>query len=157
MQKSSFLNDSEVNPREDNLKRFSNRVLAKKVANSKFCRAYDKAAAKKALATGQHPPRHDPHPEHFEKYNWEQHPEDDDFDEDEEEVKEEDCWIEEVFNYRNLHFCPMTILYYDDYMRRRNEWFERYFQDLYARRELEQAEKDYFTESCWDAILSECK
>lgn len=154
MQKSSFLTkfDSEVNPHEDNW--FSNRVLARRLDCSKFCRAYDKAAAaKQALAIGQHPPRRDPHPEHFKNDDWEQHPEDDDFDE--EEVEEEDCWIDEEFDHRD--FCPMTSLYYEDYMRRRNEWFERYFQDLYARRELEQAEKDYFTESCWDAILSECK
>jgi len=131
------------------------RVKAGKRERSKRCRVFDKTvAARQALAAGLHPHSRHVEPQDEPDLDWEEHPEDDDFDE-----KEPVPSLypgEEEFDNRALHFCPMTQMYYEDYMRRRNEWFDRYFEELYAQRELEQAEKDYFIESCWDAILVHC-
>jgi hypothetical protein len=140
---------------------FFKRVLAKRRAWSKDCRVNDKvAAAKQALAAGLHSHcSRSVSPKHFEDDDCKYHLEDDDFyfDFDVEEESDRSVYPgEEEFDYSDLHFCPMTQLYYEDYMRRRNEWFDRYFEELYAQRELEQAEKEYFIESCWDAILVNC-
>lgn len=132
------------------------RVKAGERERSKLCRVFDKAlAARQALAAGLHPQSRRVEKKDDPDLDWEDHPEDDDFD-DKEPV--DNCVYpgEEEFDYRDLHFCPMTQLYYEDYMRRRNEWFDRYFEELYAQRELEQAEKNYFIESYWDAILVHC-
>jgi hypothetical protein len=142
------------------------RVCAFKIESAKRDQVYDKHQRKiKARAAGEPQLKKKAHPtfrcpktmvEHDKHdFDCKDHLEDDDFDD-----KEEDdsgvCPFEEEFDYNDLHVCPMTIAYYEDYMMRRNEWFDRYFEELYAQRELEQAEKDYFIESCWDAILVNC-
>jgi hypothetical protein len=138
--------------RDVELNRNLKRVKARMLARSKQCRVFDKAvAARQVLAAGVHP--------QFRRVEAQVEPdldlEDNDFDV-EEESDRSVYPAEEEFDYRDLHFCPMTQLYYEDYMRQRNEWFDQYFEELYAQRELEQAEKDYFIESCWDAILVNC-
>ena len=144
--------------RDVELNRNLKRVKARMLARSKQCRVFDKAvAARQVLAAGVYP--------QFRRVEPDLDLEDNDFDVEEESdrsvypAEESDRSVypaEEVFDYRDLHFCPMTQLYYEDYMRQRNDWFDRYFEELYAQRELEQAEKDYFIESCWDAILVNC-
>jgi len=140
------------------------RVRASKIESRKRDLVYDKRQHEiKARATGEPQLKANLHPtfrcpktmvEH--DFDWKDHPEDDDFDDFEEKDDSGVCPFEEEFDYRDLHVCPMTIAYYEDYMMRRNEWFDRYFEELYAQRELEQAEKNYFIESCWDAILVNC-
>jgi len=137
--------------RDRNLKRVNARMLER----SKSCRVFDKGvAARQALAAGLHPQSRCVETRVKLDLDWREHPEDDDYDEVEPVLSVYPG--EEEFDYRDLHFCPMTQMYYEDYMRRRNEWFDRYFEELYAQRELEQAEKNYFIESCWDAILVHC-
>jgi len=142
-------------------------VRASEIESKKRDQVYDKHQCEiKALVAGEPKPKANVHPtfrcpktmvEHDEHdFDWKDHPEDDDFDDVEEKDDSGVCPFEEEFDYRDLHVCPMTIAYYEDYMMRRNEWFDRYFEELYAQRELEQAEKNYFIESCWDAILVNC-
>lgn len=153
------LDDDEL---DDEIKDASNhtvKVRAFQIELKKRCLVYDKKkATKNELVTGQflmQSRRFSPKPEL--DLDCEENTEDDDFDDEEKQPASSIYYPdEEEFDYHDLHFCPMTQLYYDDYMRRRNEWLDRYFEELYAQRELEQAEKDYFIESCWDAILVNC-
>ena len=161
---SILLNTTEIfDSREVDSRQFFKKILAKRHAWSKDCRVIDKvAAAKQALATGLHSHcSRSVSPKHFEDKDddYEDHPEDEDDDFDFDYVEKDESGVypgEEEFDYRDLHFCPMTQLYYEEYERQRYEWFDRYFEDLYAQRELEQAENEYFVESCWDALLQEC-
>ena len=148
-------------PCEVGSRQFFKRFLAKRRAWSKDCRVNDKVVAtKQALAAGFHSHcSRSVFPKHLEDDDCEDHPEDEDDDFDFDFVEKDESGVypgEEEFDYRDLHFCPMTQLYYEEYERKRYEWFDRYFEDLYAQRELEQAENEYFIESCWDALLQKC-
>jgi hypothetical protein len=158
----SFLQNTTkiFDPREIGSRQFFKRFLAKRRAWSKDCRVNDKvAAAKQALAADLHSHcSRSVFSKHLEDDDCEDHPEDEDDDFDFEEKDESSVYSgEEEFDYRDLHFCPMTQLYHEEYERQQYEWFDRYFEDLYAQRELEQAENEYFIESCWNALLQKCK